>query len=576
MSGKVVIRARALGKAFPIYSGGAGRLLSALTLGRAARAREYWALRELSFAIERGEAVGVIGQNGSGKSTLLKLLAGLTRPSEGELEVDGKIGSLIELGTGFNPEFTGRENVRLNAALLGIPPAVLEEKFPEIEKFAGIGEFIDRPVKTYSSGMYVRLGFSVTLALDPEILLVDEALAVGDLLFQQKCFARLKRLRETGVTLVLVTHDLAAVKNFCDRAALLDGGRMVASGATGEVVDEYNAILQRRALEGTDREIVSVAAPAAGRKRHGSFEAVITGIELRDGHGETAAALAAGSPGVIRVTAALLETVRDPVVGILIRDRLTNHIFGTNTALHHIAPGEFLQGEALVAEFRMDFDLGPGEYSVTAAVHTESATYDRVFDWADDLLAFKILPTEPGFIGCARLKPVVTLEAAKGGGGASALDRLFADAPGEILTGDSGHRKFLIRGFFPAENDDQGAFRWTGPEAAFVMRLDGESLEFDALCVVPEGEAVTVALQAGVEPPVEVALASGGWQRLCFILPPRSPGGIRRCTLRTTPPFAPGGGDSRVLGLAIRTIRCTGGGIMTAGGGATPVGAESP
>lgn len=554
---ELAVQAGGLGKKYVVYSSAGGRLLEGLTGGLLRNGRDFWALRDLSLGIERGEAVGIIGQNGSGKSTLLKLLAGLTQPTEGTVRVRGRIGSLIELGTGFNPEFTGRANARLSAALLGISPAEFAEKLPEIEKFAAIGEFLDRPIKTYSSGMQVRLAFSVAVAIEPEVLLIDEALAVGDLLFQQKCMRRLKEMRERGVTLVMVTHDLGAVRNFCDRALLLDSGRVIASGPTGEVVDEYNGLMQRKSLEGTDREIVSSRAAAGAKPRQGSFEAVITELALVDAHGEPVAAITAGTEGTIRVKIAFLDAVVDPVVGILIRDRLTNDIFGTNSAHHHLHPGKFLPGETLEAEFRMNFDLGHGEYSVTAAVHTEIATFDKVFDWADDLFAFKVLPTEPRSIGVARLRTAIVLRHGEtgGGSGADAFAKLFHDAPAEITMGEEAPRKFLVRGFHPVEHSPEGSFRWSHPEATFILAPAGGALRIDALCLPPEGRTVRVGLRAGDRELAALEIAQGGWRELVFALPEALPAGPTRFRLTVDPPFAPGGGDPRVLGIAIRAIR---------------------
>ena len=554
---ELAVHAEGLGKKYVVYSSAGGRLLEGLTGGLLRNGRDFWALRDLTLGIERGEAVGIIGQNGSGKSTLLKLLGGLTQPTEGAVRVRGRIGSLIELGTGFNPEFTGRANARLSAALLGISPDEFNDKLPEIEKFAGIGEFLDRPVKTYSSGMQVRLAFSVAVAIEPEVLLIDEALAVGDLLFQQKCMRRLKEMRERGVTLVMVTHDLGAVRNFCDRALLLESGRVIATGPTGEVVDEYNALMQRKSLEGTDREIVASIPAAAGKQRHGSFEAVMTELSLSDAHGEPVAALTAGAEGTIRIKVAFLDEVEDPVVGILIRDRLTNDIFGTNSAYHHHHPGKFLPGETLEAEFRMAFDLGFGEYSVTAAVHTEYATFDKVFDWADNFHAFKILPTEPRFIGTARLRPAVTLHhgEATAGSGESAFARLFQDAPDALFMGDETRRKFLVRGFHPLEQDPAGAFRWSHPEATFILAPAGRELRVQALCIPPAGGPLRVGLRAGSRDLAPAEITEGGWRELVFQLPDDLPSGPIRFRLAVDPPFVPGGEDPRLLGIAIREIR---------------------
>lgn len=559
-SDALAIQAEALGKRYRLHSSPGNRLLNAVSFGRAAPHRDFWALRDFSFAVEKGEAVGVIGQNGSGKSTLLKLLAGLTLPSEGSVAVRGRIGSLIELGTGFNPEFTGRANARLSATLLGMSPDEIERKFPEIEKFAAIGEFIDRPVKTYSSGMQVRLAFSVAIAVEPEIMLIDEALAVGDLLFQQKCMRRLKELRANGVTLVMVTHDLAAVKNFCDRAYLLDAGRCVASGPTAQVVDEYNALIQKRGLEGTEQQIVSASA-AGSALRHGSYEAVITSLTLLDGRGEAAAALTAGAEAEFIVRVAFLEAVEDPVIGILIRDRLTNPIFGTNSGLHHLRPGRFNAGEALTVSFRMKLELGPGEYSVTAAAHTDTATFATCFDWADDLLAFKVLPTEPGFMGSAKLNPEILIarDEAPGENAEAAFARLFTGVPAAFKTGDEAAARQLVAGFNPVESSPSGDFRWCGERAAFVLSPAGDALEIEAMIMPPPGGETRITVAAGSHALTPQIITEPGWHTLRYALPAQLPHGAPcRFVLTIEPPFIPaerdGSEDSRRLGIAIRAI----------------------
>jgi ABC-type polysaccharide/polyol phosphate transport system ATPase subunit len=203
---------------------------------------EFYAINEVSFNVEKGQTVGIIGQNGSGKSTLLKIICGVLQPTSGDFYVNRRIAALLELGAGFNPEFTGRGNVYMNGALMGFNQKEMDQRFPDIEAFAGIGEFIDYPVKTYSSGMNVRLAFAAAINVDPEILIVDEALSVGDTLFQAKCFAKFKEFREKGITIIFVTHSLELVTTHCDQALLLDQGALVAQGLPKAVVDDYNRL----------------------------------------------------------------------------------------------------------------------------------------------------------------------------------------------------------------------------------------------------------------------------------------------------------------------------------------------
>lgn len=244
MSSELAVRASGLAKAFPVYARPHHRLLQMITPGPPQRwYREFHALRDVSFQIPRGQTVGIVGRNGSGKSTLLQLLCGTLSPSAGEVEVRGRVAALLELGAGFSPEFTGRENVYLNATVLGLSRAEVDARFDDIAAFADIGEFMEQPVKTYSSGMYVRLAFAVAIHVEPDVLVVDEALAVGDEAFQRKCFARIERIRQAGATVLFVSHSAGTVIELCDRALLLDGGELIADGAPRQVIGLYQKLL---------------------------------------------------------------------------------------------------------------------------------------------------------------------------------------------------------------------------------------------------------------------------------------------------------------------------------------------
>ncbi|MEJ2146223.1 MAG: ABC transporter ATP-binding protein [Acidobacteriota bacterium] len=245
MSSSPAIRLWKVSKKYPIYDTPSQKLAEMLTLRRRSFHREFWALEEIDLEVEKGTTLGIIGQNGSGKSTLLQIIAGILRQSRGECVVDGSVAALLELGAGFNPEFSGRENVFMNGAINGIPQEVMRERFDDILAFAEIGEFIDQPVKTYSSGMFVRLAFAVAIHVDPDILLVDEALAVGDMIFQHRCINRIRRLKREGKTILFVTHDLQAVSQFCDRAILLDQGKKRVDSSPEEVVHAYHALVPR-------------------------------------------------------------------------------------------------------------------------------------------------------------------------------------------------------------------------------------------------------------------------------------------------------------------------------------------
>jgi lipopolysaccharide transport system ATP-binding protein len=253
---------------YRIYDKPADRLKQMFWRGRRSYGQEFWALHDISFEVNKGEMVGIIGRNGSGKSTLLQIIAGTLAPTEGEVQVKGRVTALLELGSGFNPEFTGRENVFLNGALLGLPPEEVRERFDEIAAFADIGAFIDQPVKLYSSGMMVRLAFAVQACVDPEVLIVDEALTVGDVFFQQKCYRRLETLRERGTSILFVSHALGDVRQFCQRAIVLSHGRSMFQGSAYDAVSFYMLLDQQ---ERTDsRSTTTSKAPAVRRAAHGS------------------------------------------------------------------------------------------------------------------------------------------------------------------------------------------------------------------------------------------------------------------------------------------------------------------
>lgn len=243
MRSEVVLRAEGVSKRYRMFDRPLHRLLQALAPRLAVRHHDHWALRDVSFEIRRGESVGIVGRNGSGKSTLLQLLCGILEPTSGRVEARGRISALLELGAGFNPEFSGRENARLNAAVLGMQPGDIERRLPAIAAFADIGEFLDRPVKTYSSGMLVRLAFSVAIHVEPEILVVDEALAVGDEAFQRKCHSRIESMRAAGVTVLFVSHSAGAVIELCERAMLLEAGELLAVGSPKAIIGRYQQLL---------------------------------------------------------------------------------------------------------------------------------------------------------------------------------------------------------------------------------------------------------------------------------------------------------------------------------------------
>jgi ABC-type polysaccharide/polyol phosphate transport system ATPase subunit len=389
------IEARQLAKMYRMYPNPSARLKEILSLGRRSYHQEFWALDDVSFEVPRGGALGVIGLNGSGKSTLLEIVAGTLEPTRGEVRTSGRIAALLALGAGFNPEFTGRENVRLNGEILGLSRAEVERYLPRIEGFAEIGEFMDRPVKTYSTGMTVRLAFSVAIHVEPEILIVDEVLAVGDAIFVNRCVQKFEELRRRGVSVLLVSHDLALVKLLCDRALLLSRGRVLAEGEPGEVVNRYNGLVLERQHAFAESQLTpsghsaeEVSAALSYSYRHGDGMAVVADVELFNEEGRPARALQSGETARIRVVAQFREPHPHPVVGIMIRTRIGMEVFGTNTEIEQVTLPPAQRGDTYEVNFDLECRLTPQEYTLTVATQSpDGASHD----WLDDVLSFHVV-----------------------------------------------------------------------------------------------------------------------------------------------------------------------------------------
>ena len=394
------LRVRGLGKAYKRYPQKWGRIAEWLGLG--VHHSLNWILRDVTFDVASGEAVGIIGANGAGKSTLLKLITGTVRPTTGTFEVIGRIAALLELGIGFHPEFTGRQNVHMSGHILGIPGERIAALMEEIEAFAEIGDYIDLPVRTYSTGMQVRLAFSVATAVRPDILLVDEALSVGDAYFQHKSFDRIRRFRDEGTTLLFVSHSPGAIKTLCDRAILLDHGSVVRDDAPDAVLDYYNALI---AAQRAEYEIwQSARTPGRTMTRSGTAEATIETIELLV-QGRPARTLRVGDSVVFSIAIATHALIADLTAGILIRDRLGNDIFGTNTFHLGARRAGVAAGETTIVEFSFpSLDLGLGSYSVTVALHAGDEHTRANFDWWDRALVFEVVRgDEPVSVGVCAL-----------------------------------------------------------------------------------------------------------------------------------------------------------------------------
>lgn len=396
------IRVSGLGKAYKQYPNRWSRLFEWLVPFSDARHHLNWVLQDIDFEIQPGEAVGIVGVNGAGKSTLLKMITGTTQPSCGQIQLQGRVAALLELGMGFHPDFTGRQNAFMAGQLLGMQVEEIEALMPQIESFAEIGEAIDHPVRTYSSGMQMRLAFSVATARRPDILIVDEALSVGDAYFQHKSFERIRNFRKAGTTLLIVSHDRSAIQSICDTAILLENGRLAMRGKPEEVMDYYNAMLAQR-----EGQIVRQEMLANGQVQtiSGTGEAGIVSVRLLDAQGRSLEVAEVGQPVVLEVQTEVRMDIERLVLGFLIKDRLGQAIYGINTHRQDQAINDLSAGEQVTFRFAFDMRLGKGSYSVALSLSRLDSHLDRNFEWRDYGLVFHVINNrQEDFVGCSWLQ----------------------------------------------------------------------------------------------------------------------------------------------------------------------------
>jgi len=391
----VALRVENVSKQYRTYARPSDRLKESITRGRLRRHQEFWALRDVSFELDRGSTVGVVGPNGCGKSTLLQIIAGTLEPTHGNVWHEGRVAALLELGAGFDPEFTGVENVYLNASLLGLARRETDRLFPSIERFAEIGPFIYQPVKTYSSGMFVRLAFAIAASVEPEILLVDEALAVGDAVFQHRCLRRMQELQERGTTVLFVSHDLAAVRALCTRAILLNAGRIIEDGKPADVLNRYQKIIMAReqayeentTASGETTALDESLPPLCYTYRHGNGSAEIIAAELTDTARHRVEIVETGESLLMRLMVRSNRNIDQPVIGFLIRNRHGLSAYGTNTKEQQIDLGMVRRGEVLEVVFSFNCWLGIDDYSISCAVHSHDG---EAYDWLDGVRFFRV------------------------------------------------------------------------------------------------------------------------------------------------------------------------------------------
>ena len=392
-----------VGKAYKRYSSKWARALEWLT-GRQQH-QKTWVLRDIHFTVNPGEAVGIVGVNGAGKSTLLKIITGTTQPSSGSVHTEGRVAALLELGMGFHPDFTGRQNVFMAGQLLGLHSDEIAACLPAIEAFAEIGDYIDRPVRTYSSGMQMRLAFSVATAVRPAVLIVDEALSVGDAYFQHKSFSKIREFREQGTTLLIVSHDRSAIQSLCDRAILLERGFVIKDGPPEEVMDFYNALIAER-----ENATVEVKRLDDGRAQttSGTGEARVASIELRNEQGETVEYVNVGEPVRLEVKIRLHADLPELVFGYMIKDRLGQSVFGTNTHHLKVEMAQLKKDELLTLVFSFPANIGLGSYSVSTALHVADTHLATNYEWRDQALMFNVVNVNRDqFVGVNWIPPLV-------------------------------------------------------------------------------------------------------------------------------------------------------------------------
>ncbi|WP_085718595.1 ABC transporter ATP-binding protein [Pseudomonas sp. B28(2017)] len=395
------IRVTGLGKAYKQYPTRWSRLAEWLVPFSPIRHRQHWVLQDVSFQIAPGESVGIVGVNGAGKSTLLKMITGTTQPTCGSIELEGRVAALLELGMGFHADFTGRQNAVMAGQLLGMQVEEIEALMPEIERFAEIGDAIDHPVRTYSSGMQMRLAFSVATARRPDILIVDEALSVGDAYFQHKSFDRIRSFRKAGTTLLIVSHDRSAIQSICDSAILLENGHMAMHDTPESVMDYYNALLAER-----EGQTVRQEALAGGQIStiSGTGEARILNVRLLDKHERSIDAAEVGQPVVLEVNVEVRQDIERLVLGFMIKDRLGQAMYGINTHRQDQALTDLQAGERVTYRFAFVMGLGKGNYSVALSLSRLDSHLDRNFEWRDYGLVFHVINNrQEDFVGCSWL-----------------------------------------------------------------------------------------------------------------------------------------------------------------------------
>ncbi len=405
------VRLDQVSKTYRLYRSPRDRLKEALLPGKKTYHQPFDALSNVSLEIMPATTVGIIGRNGSGKSTLLQCICGIIPPTSGAVHVNGRIAALLELGAGFNPEFSGRDNLYMNAAILGLTREQVDQRLDQILSFADIGDYIDQPVRTYSSGMYVRLAFSIAIHVDPEILIVDEALAVGDIHFQARCFDRFHQFREQGVTVIFVTHDLNMVTRYCDHAYLLSHGRLVAQGKPRDVVADYRKLetgYQVLDEVNADEEAAHVFDLNPYEVRYGNNKAEITDGGIYGQNGEALQVLHTGERYRISLQVKFEQPITDPVFAFTIKDVRGTDIAGTNTHFSEVHTGEFYAGEVVRIYFDQNISLNAGDYLLSFGCVSLAGGELEIYDRRHDYISFQVV-SEKASVGIVDLGSAIEI-----------------------------------------------------------------------------------------------------------------------------------------------------------------------
>lgn len=553
----IAILVENLTKRYSIYNKPLDRLKEVLYFNRRSFHREFTALDCVNLVVRRGETWGIVGPNGAGKSTLLKVIAGIIDPTEGRCESYGKVAAIIELGAGFHPEFSGRENVIMNATLLGFRGAALRRLLDKVERFSELGKYMDMPLKTYSTGMFMRLAFSVAIHVEPEILLIDEALAVGDAVFAHRCISRLRQLQEQGVTILFVSHDVNAVMSLCDHAIYLDKGRIVEEGEPKQVIQRYQLAIAERlsrvqaeGLQGGT--FFEIGAPETSQeileRRFGTFEVRITDIKILDKDGNEKKKFLSGEEIICRLTLEFAVKVKNPVFGIMIKNKYGVEVFGTNTYLRRELTGEFSAGEVATVEFRTVLNLCPGVYTLSFAVHTIGGHF---YDYRVDAKVIEIMEPAPA-IGIASLP--VEISWRKEDIVAQVLEddfiqRLYDNAPQRLVM-DEYSAQFIVGEWYIPEQSDKEWFRWMGEEGSVYLSVPENAKRFycdlRTFHPVASAKGLRVVLKINGKIFDEFVLNDNNWHRFECVLSPEIKGKIAQFTLVAGDTFSPADDERRL------------------------------